>query len=203
MIRHNQISLVPHLRYIPRMTLIELNLALLALLITPGPTNTLLALAGAQGGFRAGLRLLPVELLAYLCVVVPLVIWGAPVLDRLPILRPVLTGVAALWVARLAFGLWHRPAALSAAAHPVSAMQVGVTTLLNPKCLLFGLVLIPAGPTALHSLISFAVQVPVIAALWAVLGAGVLSRSGQWLNKGAAIWLALLSVLLAAKAFAG
>ncbi len=185
------------------MTLMELNLALLALLITPGPTNTLLALAGAQGGLRAGLRLLPVELLAYLCVVAPLALFGAPLLERLPMLRPILTVIAALWVGRLAFGLWHRPSAQSAAAQQVTAMQVAVTTLLNPKCLIFGLVLLPAGPGTLPGQISFAAQVPLIAALWAGLGAGVLSRSGQWLNKGAAIWLAALAVLLAAKAYAG
>ena len=37
----------------------------------------------------------------------------------------------------------------------------------------------------------------------ATLGAGVLSRSGRWLNRGSALWLALLSVLLAARAMAG
>lgn len=185
------------------MTLLELNLALMALLITPGPTNAVLALAGAQAGLRAALRLIPVVLLCYLCVIVPLVLWGAPMMDHLPLLRPVLTGLAALWVARLAFGLWHLPAVHSAAAQQVTVRQMAVTTLLNPKSLIFGLVLIPAAPAIWPGLIGFAVQVPVVSALWAGLGARVLSRSGPWLNKGAAIWLALLSLLLAAKAFAG
>ena len=197
------ISPPPKLRYTAAMTLIELNLAILALLITPGPTNTLLAVAGAQGGLRSGLRLLPIELLAYLCVVTPLALFGTPLLDRLPLLRPILTAAAALWVAKLAYGLWLRPAALSANAQKVTPLQVGVTTLLNPKCLIFGLVLLPAGPGPLPGLISFAVQVPLIAALWAGLGAGVLARTGAWLNKGAAVWLALLSVLLAAKVYTG
>ncbi|MFZ9200066.1 MAG: hypothetical protein ACO22Z_12020 [Paracoccaceae bacterium] len=51
------------LRHQRRMTLIQLAFALLALLATPGPTNTLLALAGAQA-VRRPLRLPLVELAA-------------------------------------------------------------------------------------------------------------------------------------------
>ncbi len=185
------------------MTLAELCLALLALLITPGPTNALLALGGAQAGMRAGLRLIPVVVLSYLAVVTPLALWGGQIIDGLPILRPILTGLAALWVARLAFGLWHFPLHPADAAPQVTPRRMAVTTLLNPKSLIFGLVLIPAAPAVWPGLIAFAALVPLVCTLWAGLGAGVLSRAGPWLNKGAAIWLALLSMLLAAKAFAG
>jgi threonine/homoserine/homoserine lactone efflux protein len=183
------------------MTPFELTLALLALLITPGPTNAVLAVAGAQGGFWAGLRLIPVVVLCYLGVVTPLALWGAPLMSDLPLLQPLLTGLAALWVAYLAYGLWHRPAHRDQASARVTVRQTAVTTLLNPKSLIFGLVLIPASPMA--GMMGFALLVPLVSALWVALGAGVFSRSGQWLNKGAAIWLALLSILLAAKAFAG
>ena len=68
------------------MTLIELAFALLALLATPGPTNTLLALAGAQR-VRRPLMLPLVELAAYLATVVPLSIWGQHWLEATPMLR--------------------------------------------------------------------------------------------------------------------
>ncbi len=84
------------------MTLMELSLALLALLITPGPTNALLALSGAQNGMRAGLRLIPIVLVCYLCTVLPLALWGAPILHRLPLLRPILPGLR-----RCGWRDWH------------------------------------------------------------------------------------------------
>lgn len=185
------------------MTLIDLTLATLALLATPGPTNAVLALAGAQSGLRRGLRLIPVVLLCYLIVVAPLLIWGAPVLDSLPLLRPILTGSAALWVGRLAFRLWHLPVHSGTSADPVSPSQTAITTLLNPKSLIFGLVLLPAHQPVWTGLIMFTGLVPLVSTAWLALGAGLLSRSGLWLNRGSALWLAALSLLLAAKAFAG
>lgn len=183
-----------------QMTQTELFLAGLALLISPGPTNALLALAGAQSGLRAGMRLIPVVLLAYLCIVLPLLFWGAPLIERLPVLRSVLTAIAALWVARLALRLWHLPVAAGVGSGAVSLPQMALTTLLNPKSLIFGLVLLPAAPALTPALLGFAVLVPLISALWLALGAGVLSRSGAWMNRGAALWLGALSLLLAVKA---
>ena len=185
------------------MTSTELWLALLALLITPGPSNALLALGGAQAGMRAGLRLIPVVLPSYLAVVTPLALWGGPIIDGLPVWRPILTGLAGRWVARLAYGLWRFPNHRADAAPQVTARQMAVTTLLNPKSLIFGLVLIPAAPAVWPGLIAFAALLPLVCTLWAGLGAGVLSRAGPWLNKGAASWLALLSMLVPAKALAG
>ena len=58
-------------------------------------------------------------------------------------------------------------------------------------------------PLARTSEAIFAAVMPPVSLLWITLGAGVLSRSGRWLNRGSALWLALLSVLLAARAMAG
>jgi threonine/homoserine/homoserine lactone efflux protein len=181
------------------MTLAALTLALLALLATPGPTNSLLAVAGAERGFRAALPLVPVELCAYLAIVVPLVIWGNPLINGLPILRPLVTGCAAVWVAWLALRLWQRPASFDPASR-VGAVQVGVTTLLNPKALIFGLVLVPEAASPATGLAVFAGLVPAVSLLWIGLGAGALSRAGRWVSRGAALWMAGLSLLLVAKA---
>lgn len=184
------------------MTLIQLSLAALALLATPGPTNALLALAGAQSGLRLGLRLIPIVILCYLAVVSPLLLWGGPLLEKLPLLRPILTGMAALWVARLAFRLWHLPQTPSATTSAVDARQIAITTLLNPKSLIFGLVLLPSHQPVWQSLIAFLSLLPMVSALWVALGAKLFERA-LWLNKGSALWLAALSVILAAKALAG
>lgn len=50
--------------------------AVLALLATPGPTNTLMALAGAEGGVGRVARLLPAELAGHLTTILPLVWLG-------------------------------------------------------------------------------------------------------------------------------
>ena len=60
------------------MDLPALTLALLALLLTPGPTNTLMALAGAERGLGGAARLIPAEIAAYLAVTLPLALALAP-----------------------------------------------------------------------------------------------------------------------------
>ncbi len=83
----------------------EFLLAIWAVLLTPGPTNTLLALSGAQVGFVRSLRLLPAELCGYLLAVVPLAVIGARVLDAWPQLAVAIRLVAAIWVMYLAVKL--------------------------------------------------------------------------------------------------
>ncbi|MGC5198806.1 hypothetical protein, partial [Aphanothece microscopica] len=92
------------------MTLAEMTLALLVLLATPGPTNTLVALAGAERGWRGALRLIPAELAAYLAVTVPLALAGAAAMAAVPGLRGGVTLAAAAWVAWLAVAMWRLPA---------------------------------------------------------------------------------------------
>lgn len=185
------------------MTSLHLAFALLALLATPGPTNSLLALAGARQGLVTALPLIPVEMAAYLAAITPLLLWGAPVVAALPVLKPALAALAALWVARLAIRLWRMPEAAGQSATAVTARSVAVTTLLNPKALVMGLVLMPALQHPVGALAVFALVLPAVSVLWITLGAGLLSRAGRWLNRGSALWLAALSLLLAARAMAG
>ncbi|HVG48383.1 MAG TPA: LysE family transporter, partial [Rubellimicrobium sp.] len=125
------------------MTLTETALALLALLAAPGPTNTLLAVAGAERGWRPALRLTPFVPLGYLATTVPLALLGVGLLDAIPSARAAVTLLAAAWVFRLAVGMWRVP--LRKDGTPAVTMgHVVVTTLLNPKALIFGLVLLPA-----------------------------------------------------------
>lgn len=178
------------------MTVTELAFALLALLATPGPTNTLLALAGAQGVARP--LLLPlVELAAYLATVIPLSIWGHRWLEAAPGLRLALTLAAALWVAVLAARLWHASTRPSAADAPgVTPTQVAITTLLNPKALVFGLVLIPEGPNLPAGIGLFAALVLTVSLGWLWLGARLSGRLAPLVNRGGAVWLGVLAAVL-------
>lgn len=184
------------------MPLIAMIAAVAALLLTPGPTNTLLAVAGAERGWRAALRLIPFELVAYLAVTVPLALAGAALEARLPLLRPALAGLAGIWVMVLAARMWRLPAA--AGLGSVSGWQVLVTTALNPKALVIGLVLLPGAMFGLRVL-ALSVLIACVAALWAALGwlatgnparpaADAGSGAAQVARRLAALWLAALSL---------
>ncbi|MGB8814760.1 MAG: hypothetical protein WCC57_16395 [Paracoccaceae bacterium] len=187
------------------MPLPELALALGALLISPGPTNTLLALSGAERGLRATLTLLPLVLLAYLAMVLPLLFLGAKTLTALPALRPVVAIAAAIWVAKLAVTLWHLPSVQSHRSS-VTARSLITTTLLNPKALIIGLVLLPAPAAIPARLLVFAALLLIASGIWAAIGAGVSQASPTRpaaslppiLRRVAAVWLAILSLGLAA-----
>jgi threonine/homoserine/homoserine lactone efflux protein len=124
--------------------------AILALLLTPGPTNTLLTVGAAARGFRASLPLLLGELAGYLILVVPLATIAGSLLEGCPVLAIALRLAAALWVLFLAIRLWRVSAVQTSpdSASPVTIGQVFVTTLLNPKAPIIGLVIMPHGPLA-------------------------------------------------------
>ncbi len=186
------------------MSLPELALAVLALLVTPGPTNTLLAIAGAERGWRGALRLIPAELCGYLATVIPLALIGARLAEAAPGVRAGLTMAAAAWVAWLAWSLWREPGQMRETL-TVTARRVAITTLLNPKAVVFGLLLLPAPEASrlLANLALFVVLVVAVASGWAFVGAAL--RAGPpdappglppaW-RRGAAALLAGLSVWL-------
>ena len=184
----------------------DLIIALSVLLLTPGPTNTLMALAGAERGARAAAGLIPAELCAYLCVAVPLAGAGAGLMAAVPGLLPLVTAAAALWVLWLAVRMWRCPVPQQDGPVTVTGSRVFVTTLLNPKALIIGLVLLPGPSLPLRTAV-FAALVCGAALAWISLGA-VLARRGNspvsglspLVRRSAALWLGLLSAALAFRA---
>lgn len=176
--------------------------SVLALLLAPGPTNTLMGIAGARGGLGASARLLPAELAGYLTTILPLTWLGAELLARFPSASVSLKVVAAIWVMALAVRLWRMPADPQNDSG-VTSGRVYLTTVLNPKALIFGLVLFPAPADSqfLPRLAAFCVMVVAVAMLWG--GFGRLTQAGDGGNKrlllvqrAASIWLAVVSVTL-------
>ncbi len=176
--------------------------AVLALLLAPGPTNTLMGIAGARGGLGASAKLLPAELAGYLTTILPLTWLGAELLARFPSASVSLKVVAAIWVMALAVRLWRMPADPQNGSG-VTSGRVYLTTVLNPKALIFGLVLLPAPADSqfLPRLAAFCVMVLGVAMLWG--GFGRLTQAGDGGNRrllliqrAASIWLAVVSVTL-------
>ena len=192
------------------MSPIELSLAILALLLTPGPTNSLMLLAGAERGLAGAMRLVPAELAGYFLAVLPLTLIGAAVLEAWPGLAVAVALAAAVWVLLLAVRLWRLPdvRAGGAAGGVVGARSLFVTTALNPKALIFGLVLLPSPDRLAANLVLFAALVVLVALVWA--GIGALLRGGTArqpralfvLRRLASVCLAGMSVLLVMRAIA-
>lgn len=189
------------------MSLVELSVAVLALLLTPGPTNSLVLVAGAERGWRRAMRLIPAELAGYFLTVVPLTLVGTAYLAGHTGLRSAVTLAAGAWVAVLAVKLWRKPHR-AAGAQSVGARDLFLTTALNPKALIFGLVLLPAPERLAANLALFAGWVVVVAALWAGIGAA-LRREGSdqpralfVVRRLASVWLAAISVVLIARGVA-
>lgn len=187
-------------------------LSLVALLMTPGPTNSLVALAGYRLGVTRGGRLLLAEVWGYLLVVVPLALAGNGLEANFPLVTNLLKLAAAIWVARLAIKMWRTRVHGPGDGAP-TMRDVFVTTLLNPKSLIIGLVLFPSASAVapFATLVAiFAATVVAVGGVWLSIGAaGRMGRrpsagvgmQAQWLTRAAAVWLGLLSTGLAASSF--
>jgi threonine/homoserine/homoserine lactone efflux protein len=188
-------------------TAATLAFGIAVVLIMPGPTNTLLAAAGARRGIKGGLPLVAAELAGYL---VAISAWGGMIayasgrLDWLPALMRV---ASALYVARLAIRLWRAAAELSSSATDnVSTRTLFTATLLNPKAMLFGASVLPATAFAdarnyLLSMAVFAITLIPISLLWVRIGAMLASGRITWLcpqrfQKGASVVLGAFSVAI-------
>lgn len=147
-------------------------LTVLAILAMPGPTNSLIATAGAHAGFRRALRLVPAEAVAFVIAILAIGTLLRPLLLHLPWLAPLLRLGVGAYLFVLAVGLWRNKAAALAAGPLVGQRQVFVATLLNPKAIVFALGIVPFGAPALwRYLVGFVLLMSVAATAWIGLGA--------------------------------
>jgi threonine/homoserine/homoserine lactone efflux protein len=155
-------------------------LAVLALLGTPGPTNTLLATSGAAVGFARSLRLLPAEASGYLIAILTLGLVLGPVVAATPVLATGLRLAVGAYLLLLAWKLW-RSGGVALVSHAlVTPGQVFVTTLLNPKAIVFALGIIPFGAERVWPyLLGFLMLLAGVAACWIAFGALLGRAAGQ------------------------
>lgn len=156
--------------------LTELVLPAVILLLTPGPTNTLLATAGAGRGFRAALHLVVAELLGYALAIALLLLVIGPAVAASPAIGWALRLTCALFLIYLAVQLWRRPATDPVnGAHAVGFRRVLIATLLNPKSLVFVFLLLPTGATLpqAKAILAVAILIPLAGSCWIALGAAL------------------------------
>lgn len=154
----------------------------MTLLAVPGPTNTLLAASGAAVGFRKSLRLVIGEISGYILAIIVLMQFLAPFVAGAPAGAIVVKAFASFVLALLAVRLWrHADKEIAAASGPISVGQVFVTTMFNPKALIFAFVIFPRSnpQETVRFFALFVVLVIAIGCAWIVLGRVIRSSAGR------------------------
>lgn len=116
----------------------------LLVLATPGPTNTVLAASGAAMGFRRAVSLPLAEAIGYVIAISFFVVF-AEVLKGDAAALALVRLSAACWLIYSAWRLWGTPFAADPAIADSAFARVMLTTIVNPKAMLVGSVLIPLG----------------------------------------------------------
>jgi threonine/homoserine/homoserine lactone efflux protein len=154
-------------------------LAVVSLLATPGPTNTLLATAGAARGVWWAAPLVLAELAGYLTAMAVLRLAIGPLVATTPAFAATLKGLVAVYLVVLAIRLWRLGPFAGTARTPVGAATVFLTTCLNPKALVFTFAILPFGtPASALYLAGFAVMVMQAGLFWVVIGDRLAGRAG-------------------------
>ena len=160
-----------------------------AILLTPGPTNTLLASSGIQVGWRKSFRLIPAEAFGYLFAISA---WGlliGKVSLYMPFLPTLLKLFSAAYIIYLAIKLWRTASVDTGFNTPaIRTYELFIATLFNPKALLFASAIFPAITWrneqyfALHMLTFLLLIIP-IACFWIFIGSVLASNKIRWLNQ--------------------
>ncbi|WP_453950220.1 LysE family translocator [Bradyrhizobium sp. USDA 377] len=144
------------------------------LLAMPGPTNTLLATSGAGVGISRSLHLLAAELCGYLSAIALLRLALGPVVSGVPLAAVVLRVAVTVYILGLAVMLWRVNARELRHGAVVTFRQVLLTTLLNPKAMVFAFLLLPLQGglfELLPRLGMIALLIVTAGAAWVTLGA--------------------------------
>jgi threonine/homoserine/homoserine lactone efflux protein len=185
-------------------------LAVLTLLAVPGPTNTLLATSGATVGVRRSLRIMPGEIGGYLVAITVLTQLARPLLEHYPLIPLVARIIAALYLVWSAIQLWRNPPSpADGRGGAITISRVFLTTLANPKALIFAFVIFPMGdfPDYVRHAAVFAVLVIACGFAWINLGAAVARSSRGFATSAgfarvAAVALCFFAVTIAGSAAA-
>ncbi len=179
------------------------------LLLTPGPTNTLLAAGGALMGFRRALPLISAELAGYTVAIVTIEALVAPLVESLPWVRLALRVACALYLAYTAWLIWTAPKEDGERA--ITWRRVFLATVSNPKAVVFVFIILPPRSIGVAELIQpYGVILFALVALagsaWVSFGAaihaGAGGRGGLAIRRTSSVVVGVFSALIFASALA-
>jgi threonine/homoserine/homoserine lactone efflux protein len=123
--------------------------------------------------------LLGAELAGYLVAVATIRIVLGPVIHSVPLVGMALKISVVIYLGWIAFRLWTHDASLTGT-QAVGWQSVFVTTLLNPKALIFALSIVPAQhPQLAWYFVAFALAVPSVGFGWILVGRAIGAASGE------------------------
>ncbi|AOU92708.1 LysE family translocator [Achromobacter ruhlandii] len=159
-----------------------------AILLTPGPTNTLLAAAGLARGFRRAAPLVGFELAGYLTGITT---WGLFLVSAqavYPWIGIVVRIASSVYLAYVAVRIWCAAGEdVANRKEPIGPYALFVATLLNPKGLVFASTLFPAHafehlPGYLAAMGQFIGLLVPIAFVWIKFGAVLAGQRIGFIN---------------------
>ncbi len=182
-----------------------------AILLTPGPTNTLLAAAGLARGWRCCAPLVGAELAGYLAGISAWGLFLASVQPAYPWIGILVRVASSAYLAYVAVKVWCSAGlALAGGRQPIGAGALFVATLLNPKGLVFASAWFPARafehmPAYLTALAQFSCVLVPIAFIWVRFGAALAGRRAGVINparlqRAAALVIGVFSVSIVGSA---
>lgn len=169
--------------------------ASLAILLTPGPTNTLLAASGAAMGFKRAISMPFAEALGY-AIAISFYVVLAQNLSESPAALFFVKATASVWLMYTAFRLWKAAYDVGSTSNSKVFFRIIFTTIINPKAMLVGTVLIPSENTenAYLWIISY-VFISIFAGLgWLLVGSSMPLQVRQHSYKVASIVLCFFSI---------
>lgn len=120
------------------------------MLAIPGPTKSLLFVSGVSRGFQASLKLIVAEVGAYLISLSVLISALKPVISAYPAMPQLLRVACSIALVYVAVKLWQSGGPAAPTGHPITVRRVFLTTLMNPKNLIFAFGMFP--PTTHHGI---------------------------------------------------
>lgn len=193
----------PTLQFVAMVTL-SFILSALLILLTPGPTNTVLATCGASLGIRRAAIMPFAEAMGYI-LAVSFFIGLTDGIQGNAIAFATMKLLAAGWLLYSAVRLWGMPFLSDARSVRQLFVRVLLTTIVNPKAMLVGTVLIPSGANiqAPVWLATYAAMSTLAGLAWVVFGGCLLLRVRRHSYKLASLILGAFSLAAVASAVSG
>ena len=158
---------------------LQFLLGAVVLLAAPGPTNTIMALAGA-GPSRSPAGLLAAELAGYAVAIVMSGLLLVPLIAWWPPASVIVKLAVAAYLVFAALRLWRTPLSLNFGVSAIGPRDVFLATLLNPKGLVVAVALLPFhDPSFLLHATMLAVLVGATGLAWFWLGRRIAALSRE------------------------
>ena len=180
-------------------------LEVLGVLAIPGPTNSLLFVSGVSRGVQASLSLIVAEVTAYMLSISTLMFVLEPALRVHSTVSQLFRVLCSFYLAQMAVSLWRTGGRDVHDSHPITARRVFLTTLMNPKNLVFAFGIFPLPSEGVHDLLpylaGFSVICTAVACGWIAAGAtlhttGASKLHLSWFYRGEAFLLAGFAIVI-------